>query len=164
MSNIRSLLSAFQDEGSVDLEAQSEMKPVAGSYSSVEFLKTNELTGSITKLAHSQNKNSKDKESVAAISKVQKLLVENGVDRRYIQNFLYYGEDGGKVSFQASEGSLYHFITAHTQAGIGQLTRNEIKDIFGQILLGIRALHEKNLVHRDLKTGNILITKDEQGR
>jgi len=33
-----------------------------------------------------------------------------------------------------------------------------------QPLLGIRALHEKNLVHRDIKTANILVTKDAGGR
>lgn len=42
------------------------------------------------------------------------------------------------------------------------LTIKDITEIFKQILSGLDAIHQKNIVHRDLKLENIFITKDNK--
>lgn len=40
------------------------------------------------------------------------------------------------------------------------MKESKIKEIFYQIVLGVKHLHDKNLYHRDIKLDNILINKD----
>ena len=44
------------------------------------------------------------------------------------------------------------------------LTQKHFKCFFKQILEGIKAMHEVGVFHRDLKPGNILVSKDSQSR
>lgn len=44
-----------------------------------------------------------------------------------------------------------------TAAHQKQLTRDQIKLIMGQIISGIKALHEKKMIHEDIGTRNIFI-------
>lgn len=40
------------------------------------------------------------------------------------------------------------------------LSENEVSNIMGQVVDGIRYLHSYNILHRDLSLSNLLLTKD----
>ena len=42
-----------------------------------------------------------------------------------------------------------------------RMLESEVLDIFGQMVSAIRYMHNKNVLHRDLKTANIFLTKEE---
>jgi len=135
MSDTRSLLNELIKTGKIGYVRIGEAPSDQGGFNSVFFAETKNMDSSSIRLAISTDNNELTREETANnFSYVQFLLVENGVDKRYLQNFLYYGEKGVKVSFQASETSLKSFLEANIKDGVGQLTRDEIKNIFGQIL------------------------------
>ncbi len=45
----------------------------------------------------------------------------------------------------------------------GLMAEDRLLEIFGQILDGVEAAHERGLVHRDLKPGNVLVVQTESG-
>ena len=59
----------------------------------------------------------------------------------------------------ADEGDLQKKITLYKKLKISFL-ENEIWKIFIQITKGLKDLHEYNILHRDLKSGNIFLFKD----
>ncbi|KAL0221443.1 hypothetical protein RCL1_001297 [Eukaryota sp. TZLM3-RCL] len=61
------------------------------------------------------------------------------------------------VSEYCTGGSLKDYI-AHTQ-----LTNEEIWEVITQIILGMKYLHNRGIVHRDLNLNNILILSHEPG-
>ena len=65
--------------------------------------------------------------------------------------------EGYKVTKKEENGNLEHYFTYLEP---NTFTVADAKKLIGQILLGLNALHRKNLVHRDLKPENILVTKD----
>lgn len=64
-------------------------------------------------------------------------------------------EEGGKFNllFEHFPNDLYKII------GTENFTIDEIRHIFWQILKGVEAIHEKEYLHRDLKTSNILVKR-----
>ncbi len=40
------------------------------------------------------------------------------------------------------------------------MPEGEIRRIWGQVMMAVGYLHEKNIAHRDIKLENILLTKD----
>lgn len=52
-------------------------------------------------------------------------------------------------------GDLFSFVESESH-----INENNAKVIFKQILLGIQYCHSKNVIHRDLKLENILVTHD----
>jgi serine/threonine-protein kinase len=66
--------------------------------------------------------------------------------------------DGGTfIAMAAYEGE-----TLDKRIASGPLTLPETIDIGGQIASGLDAAHAKGIVHRDIKTGNIMVTNDGQ--
>lgn len=45
----------------------------------------------------------------------------------------------------------------------GPLSRSELREIARQICTGVAEAHRKQIIHGDLKTGNVILTKDESG-
>ncbi|MEO8400174.1 MAG: protein kinase [Gammaproteobacteria bacterium] len=61
------------------------------------------------------------------------------------------------TSFMASEFSLDNYLSKNQK----NLTVEQVKNIFGQIVLSVAALHDHNLVHRDLKNQNVFVDIDD---
>lgn len=159
MLNFKILLQKLIKKGQAELDHQSNVLSVTGSCNYTSFFQTNQMQGVVTKLAITECRERSEGIYNIAIPHIQKLLVERGVNLQFIQNFLYFNDEGKKISFHASEGSLKEYISRKTI-----LSRDEIKTIMGQLLLAIHALHEKKLSHGDLHLGNILVTKLQGGQ
>ena len=56
----------------------------------------------------------------------------------------------------ADGGNLADFLAKKTV----RMEEKEIINIFGQIVSAIRHMHDNNVLHRDLKTANIFLTKE----
>ena len=53
-------------------------------------------------------------------------------------------------------GTLFKFVTSRNK----EFTDNQVQFYTGQVLLALEAMHEKNIVYRDLKLENILLSSD----
>lgn len=75
---------------------------------------------------------------------------------RYIDHFEYCGSLFIVMEY-ANGGDLYMKIKQQN----GQLfTEKEVLQYFAQICLALAYLHERHILHRDLKTQNVFLTKD----
>lgn len=61
----------------------------------------------------------------------------------------------------ANGGDLYNKINQKKKTG-KLWTEDQVLDIFVQICLGVSHVHKHKILHRDLKTQNIFLTKDNQ--
>ena len=59
----------------------------------------------------------------------------------------------------ADNGDLFQKITKHQQEK-SYLKEEEIWRIFIQVLQGLRALHEAQILHRDLKSANVFLNRN----
>lgn len=161
MSLLEPLLKQLAETGKAKFTPQQGAQGVHGGYNQIDFVETKDVSSTPTKLAVSRNREVAQgnpgpyaRRDIDMANEAQKILIAKGVDTRFLQTFLSFQENGERSSQHASEGSLAHYINAH----YGQLTREQIKNIFGQIVLGVQALHSKNLAHRDLKSRNVLVS------
>lgn len=58
----------------------------------------------------------------------------------------------------ADRGSLHDFIQSQTQ----NVKSSRVVDILRQLVSGLKYMHEKRILHRDLKTQNIFMTSRPQ--
>jgi len=63
----------------------------------------------------------------------------------------------------ADNGDLYQKIIEH-QKNSTSFSENEIWAIFIQVVRGLRALHELQIMHRDLKSANVFLFKDQTAK
>ena len=59
----------------------------------------------------------------------------------------------------ANNGDLYQKISKH-QRRKTSFKEKEIWNVFIQMVRGLKALHDKRIFHRDLKSANIFLNKD----
>ena len=59
----------------------------------------------------------------------------------------------------AEGGDLYNKIINYKKKG-QFIPEKEVWHIFVQMVRGLQALHELNIIHRDIKCANIFLTKD----
>ena len=76
---------------------------------------------------------------------------ESFIDRTYLNIIMEYCENG----------DLDTFIKRHVNRSIPE---KKIWKIMIQVLIGLHYINKKNVIHRDLKTMNIFLTKDEDIR
>jgi serine/threonine-protein kinase len=82
------------------------------------------------------------------------------VNHEGIANIFDYGEDGGSaylVMELVPGESLAKIIERDTQVPV-----EKVLDIISQTARALQAAHERGLIHRDIKPGNLLITPDHQ--
>lgn len=72
----------------------------------------------------------------------------------YIDSEIYNGIISIITCYQ-KHGSLYNYIKQN-----GQLSEHLAQSITLQLLTGLSYIHSRNIIHRDIKTSNILIAKD----
>ena len=60
----------------------------------------------------------------------------------------------------ADDGYLFQKI-CEAQANETELSEDEIWISFIQIVRGLKAMHDLNVMHRDLKSANVFLNKDE---
>ena len=63
----------------------------------------------------------------------------------------------------ADDGDLFQKICEHQNKG-SYFSEKEIWSIFIQVLLGLKALHELKIMHRDLKSANVFLYKDSTAK
>lgn len=59
----------------------------------------------------------------------------------------------------ADGGDLYQRIMDHQKRG-SSFSEREIWQVLCQMVSGLKALHDKNILHRDLKCANIFLNRD----
>lgn len=60
----------------------------------------------------------------------------------------------------AGKGDLLQMVNAHKKAGT-HFTESEIWSIIIQSVKGLKVLHSRNILHRDIKSANIFVTSDK---
>lgn len=112
-----------------------------------------------------------------------KVLAKTSIadDPRVIQRFQREAMAAGKLAHQNLVSTLDFDVSPSGQpylvmdyaegvtlkdhlAAVGALPLDQIHDIFKQILAGIAHAHKEGVVHRDLKTSNIVLVDDEDGK
>ncbi len=63
----------------------------------------------------------------------------------------------------ADNGDLFQKICQHQNKGT-YMNEKEIWSIFIQVLLGLKALHEWKIMHRDLKSANVFLYKNSAAK
>lgn len=96
-------------------------------------------------------------ERLLAINEVKVLSI---LDHPNIVSFYNNYEWEGKLLIEmeyCEGGNLAEFLSSLSKP----LKEFEILTIFNQIVMGITYIHDRNILHRDLKTANIFMTIDK---
>ena len=83
-----------------------------------------------------------------------------------ILNLFHYFEDDERVYLVmelCSHGELYSLLRRRRESG-GTLTENEARIILRDVVAGLKFLHSRGIIHRDLKLSNILLSETGQAK
>ena len=95
-----------------------------------------------------------DSESLRRFEKEARAVA--GLAHPNIVSLFEFGQEGG-VSYAVAE--LVEGRTLRERLAAGPLSASESAEIAAQVAEGLDAAHEKGLVHRDIKTENIMVTE-----
>lgn len=97
-----------------------------------------------------------DKERQSAEQEVKMLmLLAHPLVLSYVDHFMYKGHLC-IVTDYCDAGDLYQMLRARKTA----LPEAQLLDLLVQVLMAIHYIHQKNILHRDLKTQNIFMTSE----
>ncbi|MEO8401311.1 MAG: protein kinase [Gammaproteobacteria bacterium] len=83
----------------------------------------------------------------------KELLLRKEVPVEFNQYSLYYNNEGIKIATRAEAGDLNQFIAAN----IEKLSEQCVRDIIAQLILAVDDLHQRDVVHRDIRSENFLV-------
>ena len=131
-----------------------------GSYGSVyKAAKKGEKQFFVIKIISLFNMSEKEKEDVEREAKFLNSINSPYVVK-YYESFIE-GSDLFIVMEHCDGGDLSKFLNLYMKTG-RTLPEEKIWRLFIQICLGIASLHNKKILHRDIKALNIFITRDEK--
>lgn len=89
---------------------------------------------------------------------LNEIIILNQLDHENIVKFFGYNHDNENLNIFMEvlhEGSLFNLINKSHN-----LNEHVVRFLTSQILQGLKYLHDKNIIHRDIKSLNILLDKD----
>ncbi len=98
-----------------------------------------------------------------ALQAMEEISILGSLSSPYVVGYIDSFVSATKVNIImefCENGDLQSYMNKKLSQGITQLTENTIWKIFIQICLGVNYLHSKNIIHRDLKSLNIFLCKD----
>uniref|UniRef100_A0A0G4IE20 non-specific serine/threonine protein kinase n=1 Tax=Chromera velia CCMP2878 TaxID=1169474 RepID=A0A0G4IE20_9ALVE len=147
-----------QKEGEADMYERLETigRGAAGSVHMIRRLRDSEI------FAHKEIRTDimNDHEKEVAGNEVTLLKLLNGPTIiKYHDSWT--SEDSINIVMEHAEGgSLYKRIKETREVG-GKFSNDQIMKWMGQIVLGMVCMHSRNILHRDMKSENIFLTKDD---
>lgn len=102
-----------------------------------------------------------------------RIWLEQGFDCPYLVRFHCAVADPGDLQFQpglalvfelCEERSLADFIENRLQNGLPKLSAFELLNIAYHLTSGLVALHNRQLIHRDIAPRNILLARNDKGQ
>ena len=104
-------------------------------------------------------RNLKDKQSSKALHR--EIFILAILDHKNIVklNEVIDSRSNVHLIMELCQGKSLYCLMKNSENG---LPEQRVRNIFGQIVSGVAHIHSKNMVHRDLKLENILITPNDQ--